>query len=90
MSLDPRFLSVLCCPVSKRSLLMLGATRIKFVNQQISAGTVLRVDGVAVSEPLREGLITDDAKVIYRIDDGIPVLLAEQAIGTTQFQDFPA
>ena len=90
MSLDPRFLSILCCPVSKRQLLLLGAARIKFLNQQISAGTVQRVDGTAVSEAVREGLITDDGKVIYRIDDGIQVLLAEQAIGTTQFQDFPA
>jgi len=34
-------------------------------------------------------LITDDARVIYRIEDDIPVLLPEEGIGTTQFQDFP-
>ena len=37
-----------------------------------------------------EALISDDDKVIYRIDDGVPVLLPEEGIGTTQFADFPA
>jgi uncharacterized protein YbaR (Trm112 family) len=41
-----------------------------------------------VEAPLEEALITEDAKVIYPVRDGIPVLLEEQGIGTTQFQDF--
>ena len=35
-----------------------------------------------------EGLITEDGKVIYPVQDNIPVLLEEKGIGTTQFQDF--
>ena len=30
-----------------------------------------------------------DRKLVYRIDDGIPVLLVEEAIGTGQVADFP-
>jgi hypothetical protein len=28
--------------------------------------------------------------VIYRVEDGIPVMLPEEGIGTTQLTDFPA
>ena len=37
----------------------------------------------------REALITQDRKLIYRIDDGIPVLLAEEAIAASQVADLP-
>jgi uncharacterized protein YbaR (Trm112 family) len=33
---------------------------------------------------LREALITADGKWIYRIDDGIPVLLVDEAIAASQ------
>ena len=39
---------------------------------------------------LTEGLITVDRKVVYRVEDGIPVMLPEEGIGTTQLTDFPA
>ena len=42
-----------------------------------------------LSAPLREALVTRDRKTVYRIDDGIPVLLAEEGIATAQIADFP-
>lgn len=89
MALDSRFLSILCCPVSKHALHALGKARLDFLNRAIVNGSVQFVDGTPVAEPLREGLITDDGKVIYRIDDGIPVLLPDTGIGTVQLHDFP-
>jgi len=38
---------------------------------------------------LREALVTRDRKLAYRIDDGIPVLLVEEAIALGQVPDFP-
>lgn len=89
MSIDHRLLDILCCPVSKRPLRHLSGTELAFLNAAIAEGTVKDVAGVAVQHALAAALITDDLKVIYRIDDGIPVLLPEDGIGTTQFQDFP-
>jgi uncharacterized protein YbaR (Trm112 family) len=37
---------------------------------------------------LREALITRDRKTVYRIDDGIPVLLAEDSLATAQAEGF--
>jgi len=43
-----------------------------------------------VRERLDEGLITIDRKLVYRVADGIPVMLPEEGIGTAQLRDFPA
>jgi uncharacterized protein YbaR (Trm112 family) len=42
------------------------------------------VDGASVEEPLDEGLITEDGKTIYRVNDGIPIMLEEQGITANQ------
>ena len=88
MPVDGKLLEILCCPVSKTPLRRLGQEKLDKLNQAISAGQALYVDGTAVVAPLQEGLVTVDGKVIYAVQDNIPILLEEQAIGTTQFQDF--
>ena len=44
--------------------------------------------GQKLNQPLQEALITQDRKLIYRVDDGIPVLLAEEAIASSQLSNF--
>lgn len=89
MSIDRRLLDILVCPSSRRPLRPLSRDQLSVLNAAIAAGGVLRVDGSAETTVLTEGLISDDRKVIYRIDDDIPVLLVESGIGTTQFREFP-
>lgn len=88
--MDKRLLDILCCPVSKTPLRPLGRAGLDALNAAIAAGTVDTVAGVGVRERLAEGLITTDNKVIYRVEDGIPVMLPEEGIGTLQLADFPA
>jgi uncharacterized protein YbaR (Trm112 family) len=88
MPIDGKLLEILCCPVSKTPLTRLPASRLKTLNDAISAGAVQYVRGEAVEDPLREALITEDSKVIYPVIDEIPILLEERGIGTTQLQDF--
>lgn len=89
MPLDRRLLDILCCPVSKTPVALLTKAQLADLNRRIAAGEVLTVAGVSVTATLNDGLVTTDGKVIYRIDDGIPVLLADEGIGTTQMHDFP-
>lgn len=89
MPLDRRLLDILCCPVSKTPLATLSKTQLADLNRRIAAGEIATVAGVSVKTALDEGLITTDGKVIYRIDDGIPVLLPDEGVGTTQMHDFP-
>jgi len=89
MSINDQLLSLLCDPVTHVPLTLIRKKQLQLVNRQIDAGQVETVDGIEVVEPLEDALITQDNKVIYPIREGIPVLLYEQGIGTTQFDAFP-
>lgn len=88
--MDKRLLDILCCPVSKTALRLLSNAELSRLNQAIAAGSVDTIAGIGVAQKLDKGLITTDGKVIYRIDDSIPVLLPEEGIGTTQLSGFPS
>ncbi len=87
--MDRKLLDILACPASRQSLALLDAAGIDALNRAIAAGGVRRVDDTTQSEPLREALLTRDRKTVYRIDDGIPVLLVEEGIATAQVDGFP-
>lgn len=87
--MDKRLLDILCCPVSKTPLRPLTRQQLEALNEAIGRGKVDTVAGVAVRTRVAEALITTDRKVIYRIEDGIPVMLPEEGIGTLQVADFP-
>lgn len=88
MPVNGKLLEILCCPVSKTPLTVLGRQKLDTLNATIASGDALYVDGEKVMDPLQEGLITEDGKVIYPVQDDIPILLEEKGIGTTQFQGF--
>lgn len=88
MPIDGKLLEILCCPVSKTALTRLPPGRLRKLNDAIEAGEVLYVNGDKVKQALHEALITEDSKVIYAVVDGIPVLLEDRGIGTTQLTDF--
>lgn len=88
MPVNGKLLEILCCPVSKTPLTVLSRQKLEKLNRAIENGEALYVGGEKVTEPLQEGLITEDGKVIYPVQDDIPILLEEKGIGTTQFQDF--
>ena len=88
MPVDGKLLEILCCPVSKTPLTVLSPDKLEKLNSAIAAGEVLYVGGEGVQESLQEALITEDNKVIYPVQDDIPVLLEEMGIGTAQFSDF--
>lgn len=88
--MDKRLLDILCCPVSKAPLRPLGKRALDALNDAIAAGKVDTVAGTPVRERVGEALITTDHKVIYRVEDGIPVMLPEEGIGTLQLPEFPA
>ena len=88
MAVDGKLLEILCCPVSKVPLNRLERSRLGKLNKAISAGNVESIRGEKIQTELSEALITDDGKVIYPVQEDIPLLLEEKGIGTTQLQDF--
>ena len=88
--MDRKLLDILACPATRQPLALLDRAGLDALNQAIAAGGIRRVDDSPQAEPLREALVTRDQRLVYRIDDGIPVLLAEEGIATGQVADFPA
>lgn len=86
--MDKKLLDILCCPSSKQSLHLLSSHQLEWLNKAISEQTVQQLDGQKLSTPLKQALITKDQKIIYRIDDGIPVLLSEEGISTAALTGF--
>ncbi|MGF1615574.1 MAG: Trm112 family protein [Gammaproteobacteria bacterium] len=80
MTIDPKLLELLCCPLSRVPLELLAKDRLQTLNQQIAEGRIHQFDGTVVSEPLQEALVTCDGKRIYPVRDDIPVMLAQEAI----------
>jgi uncharacterized protein YbaR (Trm112 family) len=87
--MDRKLLDLLVCPTTRQPLSLLDSRGLQAVNAAIATGGVARGDGSAQTEPLREALVTRDRKTVYRVDDGIPVLLAEEAIASAQIEAFP-
>lgn len=86
--MDKRLLDILCDPVSKTPLRMLNASELDALNRAVQTGSLETVRGEKVAAPLAAGLITVDGKVVYRIEDDIPVMLPDEGIGTLQLADF--
>ncbi|MBT6274891.1 MAG: Trm112 family protein [Chromatiales bacterium] len=82
MPVDGKLLEILCCPVTKIPVKMLGKDKLAELNRLVEAGSVRYADGSTVDKKLGEGLVTENGTTVYRVDDGIPVMLEEQAIPT--------
>ena len=82
--MDKKLLDILCCPIGKHALLPLAAEKLAALNTGIGQARIRQQDGQLLSQALRQALISADGKWIYRIDDGIPVLLADEAIAAAQ------
>lgn len=87
--MDRKLLDLLCSPDTRQPLALLESRGLDALNRAIAAGQVARTDGTPQREPLREALVTRDRRQVYRVDDGIPVLLVEEALATAQVADFP-
>ena len=77
---DQSLLDILCCPETRGKLKMAEEGLLSTLNGAIAAGTVKNAGGEKVAETLAEALLAIDGKRGYPICEGIPVLLADEAI----------
>jgi len=78
--IDRKLLDILCCPVTGVPLEPLRKDQLAALNELIAAGEVRDYGDNVVTDLLQEALITENGERIYRIDDGIPIMLEEKAI----------
>jgi len=87
--MDKKLLSILCCPVSHKGLSLARADLLKSLNAAIVAGALANRDGEVIAAELTEALVTDDGKILYPVNDGIPVLLEGESVMLSQLDDNP-
>jgi len=82
--ISDNLLAILCCPVTKVGVVMLSPDKLARINMLIKQGIIRDVEGNIIDKPMGEALITNDDRTIYRIDDGIPIMLAGDGIPVSQ------
>lgn len=78
--LDPQFLDMLVCPATRQPLREATEAQLSAANAAVAAGELRNRGGNAVSEPLSGALVTADGAWLYPVQQGIPILLAPEAI----------
>ena len=84
--LDRKLLAVLVCPVDRTPLSPVDDAILARVNRAVAAGRVTNRVGRLVDQPIGGGLLRADKTLLYPIIDGIPVLLADEAITLAQIR----
>ena len=83
---DPELVEILVCPDTKLNVDLAPAETVEKINLAIKESIVLNVDGQSVKEPLQDGLLREDDKIIYPVRDSIPVMLIGEGIPMEQFE----
>jgi uncharacterized protein YbaR (Trm112 family) len=80
MPVSQELLEILVCPETKQRVSVAADDIISQLNTRIDAGDLRNRGGDPVSQPVSEGLLREDGKILYIVDDGIPVMLVEESI----------
>jgi uncharacterized protein YbaR (Trm112 family) len=82
--MQPEFLKLLVCPVTRSPLAALDTPTLDRVNQAIAKGSLRNQAGKLVERPIQAALLRSDGEMIYPIVDHIPLLLPEEGISMSQ------
>jgi uncharacterized protein YbaR (Trm112 family) len=80
MSVNQELLDILVCPETKQPVALASDDVLAKVNTEIEASRLRNRGGDAVATPISEGLVREDGRILYIVDEGIPVMLVEESI----------
>lgn len=80
MPVSPELLDILVCPESRQPVAPAPDSLVARLNEQIRQGTLRNRGGEKVEGEIHEALLREDGKVLYIVDEGIPVMLIEESI----------
>ncbi|MEZ4688212.1 MAG: class I SAM-dependent methyltransferase [Bacteroidia bacterium] len=74
------YLHILVCPHTRSDLRALRPEELNVINTEIQAGARFHFEGSALDQRLEDGLISADGRYVYRIQEGVIILLKNLAI----------
>jgi uncharacterized protein YbaR (Trm112 family) len=80
MPIDNELLEILVCPESRQTVKLASAQILERLNSEIDAARLRNRGGDVVEKHIEEGLLREDGKILYIIDDSIPIMLIDQSI----------
>lgn len=80
MPVSQELLEILVCPETKQPVAPASEEVLSKINTRIASGELRNRGGEPVAEPIAEGLLREDGRILYVVDDGIPVMLIEESI----------
>ena len=85
--MDKTLLDILCCPVTRLPLEILDDARLQALNAAIRGGKLQNNGDEAIAEEWAEALVSRDGRLVYPVQDGIPILLEEESISWNRVAD---
>ncbi len=79
-NVSSELVEILVCPETKQPVALAAPDVLDAINARIRAGSLRNRGGQPVPAELAEGLVREDGKILYPVDDGIPVMLIEESI----------
>ncbi len=80
MPIDKELLEILVCPESQQPVTLAPSTILAKLNEEIEASRLRNRGGDIVEQRIEEGLLREDGRILYIIDDSIPIMLIDQSI----------
>lgn len=77
---EKELLALIACPETHQALREAPRELLERLNERIARGELQNRGGTRLQAPLSEALVREDGRVAYPVQDGIPMLLVEEAI----------
>jgi len=80
MPIDNELIELLVCPETRQPVALAPPEMLTRINSEIDAGRLRTRGGDNLEKHVAEGLLREDGRVLYVIDDSIPIMLVDQSI----------
>lgn len=80
MPVSPELLEILVCPETKQPVRVADDALLGDLNAKIDAGSLRNRGGESLGSPISEALVREDGRMVFIVEDSIPVMLIEEAI----------
>ena len=78
--IDQELLDILACPEDQTPVKLADDNLVAEINRRIEAGSLKNRAGNSLEKPIDGGLVREDGKYLYPIEDEIPIMLIDEAI----------